>query len=139
MSPRLNPRIILLIFFSGASLNKKSGEIIVNSSFKAEEWGIDWIIHCFADVPHLGKAIKNALNNQKQIFIDKNYLEGPYPEYLRANGYTVLPTIVVDVAAIRAVINYDKTSELKLAPHLPKEALDLGNSINNLDFMKKTV
>ena len=79
------------------------------------------------------------MNNQKQLFIDKNYLEGPYPEYLRANGYTSLPTIVVDVAAIRAVINYDKTSELKLAPHLPKEALDLGNSINNLDFMKKTV
>ena len=40
-----------------------------------------------------------------------------------------LPTNVVDVAAIRAVIEYDKQSELKVAPHLPKEALDLGNFI----------
>ena len=71
------------------------------------------------------------MNNQEQLFIDKNYLEGPYPEYLRANGYTGLPSIVVDVAAIRAVIDYDKTRELKLAPHLPKEALDLGNKSSN--------
>ena len=84
--------------------------------------GIDWDIFCFADVPHLGKSIKNALTNQKILKIDKKYVDSE--EYN-------LPTDLVDVAAIRAVIDFDKQSELKLAPHLPKDALDLGNVIMN--------
>ena len=107
----------------GASLNRKTGEIEVNSSFKAEEWGIDWDIYCFADVPHLGKSIRNALINQKQLYIDKKFVNSE--EY-------DLPTNIVDVAAIRAVIDYDKHNELKLAPHLSRDALDLGNYCNTL-------
>ena len=43
-----------------------------------------------------------------------------------------LPTNIVDVAAIKAVIDNDKENELKLAPHLPREALDLGNYYINM-------
>ena len=90
----------------------------MNSSFKAEEWGIDWNIYCFADVPHLGKSIRNALINQKQLYIDDIYVNNK-EEY-------DLPTNIVDVAAIRAVIDWDKDCELKVAPHLPRDSLDLG-------------
>ena len=71
-------------------------------------------------MPHLGKAIKNALNNEKNhpLIIGQNYVE--------KEG---LPTNIVDVAAVRAVIDWDKESELKVAPHLPKEALDYGNFV----------
>ena len=49
-----------------------------------------------------------------------------WPQVLKTFYDSDLPTNLVDVAAIRAVINYDKQSEMKLAPHLPKDALDLG-------------
>ena len=112
------PKVIFFFSFHvGATLNRKSGEIIVNSKFKAEEWGIDWNIYCFADVPHLLKSIRNALTNHKRIYIDE--------QYVNSEEYN-LPTNVVDVAAVRAVINWDKDNELKLASHLPREALDLG-------------
>ena len=100
----------------------------MNSSFKAKEWGIDWDIFAFADVPHLGKSIRNALTNQKKLYIDEKFMNSE--EY-------DLPTNVVDVAAIRAVIDWDKGNELKLAPHLPREALDLGNSIIYSMILKK--
>ena len=50
-----------------------------------------------------------------------------WPQVLKTFYDSDLPTNLVNVAAIRAVIDYDKQSEWKLAPHLPKEALDLGN------------
>ena len=96
---------------------------MVKSYFKAIEWGIWWKIYCIADPPHLGKAVKNALNNQEKLEIHESYMV--------TEDY-VLPTNVVDVAAIRAVIDYDKESELKIAPHLPKDALDLGNNLSEL-------
>ena len=114
--------------FLGITHDKKSGEIAVNSAFKAEEYGIDWLIQCFADVPHLGKSIKNALNNQGQLYIDEEYMtpSDDLPKYLKINYNNILPTNVVDIAAIRAVVEWDKDHELKIAPHLPREALDLG-------------
>ena len=93
----------------------------------AEEFGIDWDIYCFADVPHIGKSIRNALNNKKQndgkLYIDD--------KYMNSEEYN-LPTNIVDVAAIKAVIDNDKENELKLAPHLPREALDQGNNYINM-------
>ena len=116
--------------FLGTTYDKKSGEIAVNSAFKAEEYGIDWLIQCFADVPHLGKAIKNAFNNQSELYIDEKYLipsdDNILPKYLKINYDNIFPTNVVNIAAVRAVVEWDKENELKLAPHLPREALDLG-------------
>ena len=93
----------------------------------AEEFGIDWDIYCFADVPHIGKSIRNAFNNIKQndgkLYIDE--------KYMNSEEYN-LPTNIVDVAAVRAVIDNDKENELKLAPHLPREALDQGNNYINM-------
>ena len=118
------------IFLIGVTYDKKSDEIAVNSAFKAEEHGIDWLIQCFADVPHLGKAIKNAFNNQSELYIDEKYLipsdDNILPKYLKINYDNILPTNVVNIAAVRAVVEWDKGNELKLAPHLPREALDLG-------------
>ena len=55
----------------------------------------------------------------KTLYIDDIYVNNK-EEY-------DLPTNIVDVAAIRAVIDWDKECELKVAPHLPRDALDLGN------------
>ena len=123
--------------FVGITYDKKLGEIAVNSAFKAEEFGIDWLIQCFADVPHLGKSIKNAFNNHSQLYIDEKYMtpneDNNLPKYLETiyeNDF--LPTNVVDLAAIKAVVEWDKKNELKLAPHLPREILDLGNYYFNI-------
>ena len=81
-------------------------------------------------MPHLGKSIKNAFNNQGKLYIDEKYMipsdDNILPNYLKINYDNILPTNVVDIAAVRAVIEWDKNNELKVAPHLPREALDLG-------------
>ena len=52
---------------------------------------------------------------------------------MHSEEYDDLITNVVDVAAIRAVIDWDKDNELKLAPHLKRDALDLGK--DNIIFI----
>ena len=70
----------------------------------------------FADVPHLLKAMRNALLNHGELRI--------HPEFVTSANLT---TDVVSLEVIVRLLKFKAEREGSIAPHLTEKSLDLGH------------